>query len=113
MDFEHIDKDALQRIVVAESAKAYLNKEVDENNKEGFFFSYKRICKRIADIIREINPDYEYPSSLVSTISESAHYQKFFAQHLPSLTNLGKGTDFSEKKLLDFLTDLAFKAIKR
>lgn len=112
MNFEHIDKDALQRIVVAESAKAYLNKEVDENNKEGFFFSYKRICKRIANIIQEINPDYEYPASLVSTISESAHYQKFFAQHLPSLTNL-KGSDFSDQKLVDFLTDLAFKAIKK
>ncbi len=113
MDFEHIDKDALQRIVVAESAKAYLNKEVDINNKEGFFFRYKRICKRIAGIIEEINPDYKYPASLVSTISESAHYQKFFAQHLPSLTNLGKGDDFSEQKLLDFLTDMAFKAISR
>ncbi|CAN5468470.1 TetR/AcrR family transcriptional regulator [soil metagenome] len=111
--FEHIDKDALQRIVVSESAKAFLNKEVDENNKEGFFFSYKRICKRIADIILEINPNYKYPASLVSTISESAHYQKFFAQHLPSLTNLGKGKNFSEHKLVDFLTDLTFKSIAR
>ena len=109
MDFAHVDEVTLQRIVVAESAKVYLTKEVDEDNKEGFFYSYKRFCRRISDIIREINPDYAYPDSLVSTIAESAHYQKYFALHLPSLTNI-RGNN--EKHLEDFLLDLTFKAIK-
>ena len=108
MDFEHIDEVILQRIVVAESAKAYLTKAVDANNKEGFFLSYKRICKRIADIVHEINPDYKYPATLVSTVAESAHYQNFFALHLPSLTNI-HGTGNGE--LEDFLTHMVFKAI--
>ncbi|MDX5421270.1 MAG: TetR/AcrR family transcriptional regulator [Hymenobacteraceae bacterium] len=110
MDFAHIDEVTLQRIVVAESAKAYLTKEVDENNKEGFFLSYKRLCKRIADIILEVNPAYEYPASLVSTIAEGAHYQKFFAEHLPSLTNI---KDSNEGQLEEFLTHLVFNAIKK
>ncbi|MBF8965140.1 TetR/AcrR family transcriptional regulator [Pontibacter sp. FD36] len=110
MEFEHIDEVTLQRIVVAESAKAYLTKEVDANNKEGFFLSYKRLCKRIADIVREINPEYKHPASLVSTIAESAHYQKFFALHLPSLTNIQEdgGTE-----LEDFLTHMVFKTLER
>ncbi|WP_299708306.1 TetR/AcrR family transcriptional regulator [uncultured Pontibacter sp.] len=110
MDFEHIDEVTLQRIVVAESAKAYLTKEVDANNKEGFFLSYKRLCKRIAEIVHEINPDYKYPASLVSTIAESAHYQKFFALHLPSLTNIHED---GGSELEDFLTHMVFKAIEK
>ncbi|WP_224994542.1 TetR/AcrR family transcriptional regulator [Cesiribacter sp. SM1] len=110
MDFAHIDEETLQRIVVAESAKAYLTKGVDIDNKEGFFLSYKRFCRRIADLIREFNPDYPYPASLVSTLAESAHYQKFFARHLPSLTNIKEN---SEKHLEDFLLDLTFKTISR
>lgn len=110
MDFAHINEEVLQRIVVAESAKAYLTKEVDEDNREGFFYSYKRLCKRIADIILEINPDYKYPASLVSTIAESAHYQKFFAQHLPSLTNINEN---NANHLEEFLTHMTFSTIKK
>lgn len=109
MDYAHIDEVTLQRIVTAESAKAFLTKEVDEDNKDGFFLSYKRLCRRIADTILEINPDYEYPMSLVSTVSESAHYQAFFAQHLPSLTNINN----NENRLVDFLTDLVFSTIEK
>lgn len=108
MDFVHIDEVSLQRVVVAESAKSFLTKEVDANNREGFFRSYKRLCKRISNIVEEINPAYPYPASLVSTISESANYQKFFASHLPSLTNV---TENQEDKLEDFLIDLAIKTI--
>ncbi len=108
MDFAHIDEVVLQRIVVAESAKSFLTKEVDADNQEGYFGSYKRLCKRVAGIVREINPDYPYPASLVSTISESAHYQKFFAQHLPSLTDINEK---QEGKLEDFLIDMAMKTI--
>jgi AcrR family transcriptional regulator len=108
LDFAHIDEVILQRIVIAESAKAFLTKDVDEDNKDGFFVSYKRLCKRIADIIHEINPDYQYPMSLVSTVAESAHYQVFFAMHLPSLTNIN---DNEQNNLIDFLTDLVFSAI--
>ncbi|MDO6392319.1 TetR/AcrR family transcriptional regulator [Pontibacter sp. BT731] len=110
LEFEHVDEATLQRIVVAESAKAYLTKTVDANNKEGFYLSYKRLCKRIADIILEINPDYKYPASLVSTIAESAHYQKFFALHLPSLTNINEN---GSGGLEDFLTHMAFRAIEK
>lgn len=107
-DFAHIDEVVLQRIVVAESAKSFLTKEVDADNREGFFGSYKRLCKRVSGIIVEINPAYPFPASLVSTISESAHYQKFFAEHLPSLTNINENSGIS---LEEFLIDLVMKTI--
>lgn len=108
MNFVHVDEVALQRIVVAESAKVYLTKEVDDNNREGFFYSYKRFCKRVADIVKEINPAYKFPASLVSTVAETAHYQKFFSLHLPSLTNI---SDSKEDQLVEFLTEMVFKTI--
>lgn len=108
--FEHIDEVALYRIVVSESSKAYLVKEVDAVNEQGLFVSYKRLCNRVAAIVSEMNPGYRFPRALISTVIESSHDQKFFAEHLPSLT------DVTHKRLNDtteFLTELVFKAISR
>jgi AcrR family transcriptional regulator len=108
--FEHIDEVALYRIVVSESSKVYLIKEVDTVNEQGLFMSYKRLCNRVASIVKEINPDYRFPRALISTVIESSHDQKFFAEHLPSLT------DVTHKRLNDtteFLTELVFKSILR
>jgi len=107
-EFVHIDKEALHRIVVAESPKAYLSKEVDQDNKEGYFLSYKRLCRHIADIIREINPNYSYPTALISTVMESAHNQIFFAAHLPRLTELTKD---NYEALTEFLTDTVKRVV--
>ena len=107
-EFAHVDERALYRIVVAESSKVYLIKNVDEINREGHFASYKRLCRRVADIVREINPDYQYPTALISTVVESSHDQKFFGEHLPSLTEVRRGHSATE-----FLTHLVFSAISR
>jgi AcrR family transcriptional regulator len=108
--FEHIDEVALYRIVVSESSKVYLIKDVDTVNEQGLFVSYKRLCNRVAAIVNEINPAYRFPRALISTVIESSHDQRFFAEHLPSLT------DVTHKRLNDtteFLTELVFKAISR
>ena len=106
--FEHIDEVALYRIVVSESTKVYLIKDVDTVNEQGLFLSYKRLCNRVASIVNEINPHYRFSRALISTVIESSHDQKFFAEHLPSLT------DVTHKRLHDtteFLTELVFKSI--
>lgn len=108
--FEHIDEAALYRMVVSESSKVYLIKEVDKVNEQGLFVSYKRLCNRVASIVKEINPEYRFPRALISTVIESSHDQKFFAEHLPALT------DVTHKRLNDtteFLTELVFKSILR
>lgn len=84
--FEYIDEVALHRIVINESSKVYLTKNVDLDNQEGYFISYKNLVNKIANIILELNPDYEFPNSLISTIIESAHYQRFFSAHICALT---------------------------
>jgi AcrR family transcriptional regulator len=107
-NFPHIDQIKLYRIVISESSKAYFTKEVDQENKEGCFSGYKRIVKRVSDIILEINPDYKYPHMLISTVIEGAHHQRYFAEHLPKLTDEIKDGDAVTK----FYTEMVFKAIK-
>ena len=104
-----VDEAALYRIVIAESQKVYLTKNVDEENKQGLFFSYKKLCKKAAGIVKEINPAYRYPTALISTVVESSYDQRYFARHLPSLTEIPKD---KEDGITEYLTELVFKAIK-
>lgn len=107
-DFSSINEVLLNKIIISESAKAYHNKEVDEDNKKGFFKVYKRIVQRVCDIILEINPNYPYPHMLISTIIEGAHHQRFFSEHLPALTDVDQGNDAIDR----FYEELLLKAIK-
>ncbi len=110
LQMPHIDETALYRIVISESSKAYLTKEVDEDNKGGFFREYKSLCNKIAGIVLEINPEYPYPHSLISTLFETAKKQVFFAQHLPSLTEAKvDGANFDQ--IADYLEHLAFSCV--
>ena len=94
---------ALYDIVISESSKAYLSKEVDNNNSDFLFKPYKDLCQRIANLFSEFNPTFPYPNSLASTVIEAAHFQHFFAQHLPRLTDLGKEEDFTIQAFLEHL----------
>ena len=104
-EFSHIDKVKLHKIVIHESAKAYLTQSVDEENQEGAFTDYKHLVKRVAALIKQIKPEYKYPEMLVSTIIEGAHLQQHFAKHLPGLTN----NYSSEDSINQFFTDLVLK----
>ena len=94
---------------MSESAKAYLTKAVDADNKEGYFVSYKRLCNLIANLVLEMNSDYKYPHSLISTVIEATHNQRFFSEHLPRLTDFKAG---KEEEIVDFLMDLICKTLK-
>lgn len=91
--FEFIDEVKLHQVVIMESAKVYHCKKVERDNKDGFFLSYKELVEAVAQIILEIDSNYMYPHMLVSTIIEGAHHQRFFAEHLPRLTDVHDGQD--------------------
>ena len=106
--FTHINETKLHRIIISESSKAYLNKEVDADNKEGMFLGYKQLVLRVSEIIREIDPSFKYPRMMVSTVIEGAHHQRYFAEHLPRLTDTIKGED----SISEFYKEMVFKALK-
>lgn len=104
---EFVDEEALHRIVVTEGAKGYHHKLVDEENADGFFLSYKGLCAKIADLLKEINPQFPYPRALASMILETANNNIYFAQHLPRLTDLeGKEEELTAqvKQMMEFFT---------
>ena len=109
---EYIDRDALHRIVMSEGTKAYHIKEVDEENKKGFFLTYKSLSKKIADIILEANSSFPYPSALASTLLEMSNNHIFFAQHLPSLTDVSCKNNNLEAEVEELLSFFTFKLIE-
>ncbi len=108
--FEFINEEALYRIVVAELDKTFLTKWVDSDNKEGLFGGFKSLCKKLAGWVIEVNPNYPHPNSLISTLLLTAKQQVFFAEHLPSLTNINKNKN-SQIELEFFLENILFKSI--
>ncbi len=109
--YGHINKEALQQIVITESSKSYLTKNVNSDNKTQLFKPYKDVCAQIANIILEFNPKFEYSRSLASSLIEISHFQVFFKNNLPKLTDFGgvEGT----LPVADFLKKVVFSVIKK
>jgi len=105
LDFSYVNESLLSEIIFSESIKAYHTKKVDEENEKGYFKAYKLVVQRVSDIILEIQRDFQYPHMLVSTVIEGAHQQKYFADHLPSLTDKDK----DKNAITEFYIELVFK----
>ena len=86
-NFSHVNEVVLNRIMVNENSKSFLTKEVDQENKDGYFVIYKRIVHRLRDMIKTKKPDYKFPSSLASTILEGSLHQHFLKDHFTSITD--------------------------
>lgn len=83
----HINESLLNQIIIQEFTKTLHTKEVDAENKEGFFLIYKRVNARIVSMVEAVNPTYPYAKSLVSSILEGASHQHFLMNHLKTITN--------------------------
>lgn len=108
LTYNHIDEVLLSEIVINEFSKSYLTKEVDRENKEGYFLVFKRLITRLKEMIVEMNPSYPFPSSLASTIIEGALYQGFLKDHFPSITDCSSAEDIKT-----FLTHLIQTSLKK
>ena len=91
--FSHINEVLLNKIVINEFSKSYLTKEVDDENKQGYFEIFKRLAVRLSEMISAVDKEYPYPASLASTILEGALYQHFLLDHFSSLTDCHEHTD--------------------
>ena len=90
--FTHINEVVLNKIVIKEFSKSYLTKEVDEENRNGYFGIYKRLIGRISELIRAVKPDYPYSGALASTVLEGSLHQHYLKEHFPQLTECGSST---------------------
>ncbi len=106
--YKHINEVLLNQIVINEFSKSYLTKEVDQENKEGYFSVYKRLTTRFKEIIIDVNQDYLYPSSLASMLIESSLHQNFLKDHFTSITDCETPTDIK-----NFLINLVTATLKK
>jgi AcrR family transcriptional regulator len=102
----HIDEVILNNIVVCEFSKSYLTKEVEVENKEGYFLIYKRVINRIVEMVKEVNPEYPTPRSLISTVVEGSLHQHFLKNHFKTITDCNEKTTPK-----DFFTSVVLKQI--
>ena len=105
--FSHINEVVLNRIIVNENSKSFLTKEVDQENKDGYFVVYKRIIHRLKEMILAINPEYKFPSSLASTIIEGSLHQHFLKDHFKTITDCNELLSPTE-----FMKNLVLKTLK-
>lgn len=106
--FEY-NKKFLTKIILSESSKVYLIKNISEINQENLFKPYKDLCSTISSIILEFNPNYKYSKSLSSTLVETAHNHEYFLNNLPRLTDINPTN--KENLTYHFLHQLLFKSI--
>jgi AcrR family transcriptional regulator len=104
----HINESILNKIIIAEFTKTLLTKEVDTENKEGFFLVYKRVINRIIDIIQEVNSEYAYAKTLASSIVEGSLHQHFLKDHLKTITNCNENNSPTQ-----FYIDLVQKTLRK
>ncbi|HSN47707.1 MAG TPA: TetR/AcrR family transcriptional regulator [Flavobacterium sp.] len=93
---EHINEAVLNNIIIAEFTKTFHTKEVDQENKEGFFLIYKRVINRIVAMVNEVNPEYLFAKSLVSTIVEGSLHQHFLTEHLKTITDCNDSASITQ-----------------
>ena len=106
-NYSHINEIILNRIIINENSKSYLTKEVDQENREGFFIVYKRIVHRLREMILAVNPNYKFATSLASTVIEASLHQHFLKDHFSSITDCNSDEDPTE-----FLSSLTLNLLK-
>ena len=85
---EYINENLLHQLIINEGTKAYHVHNIDKENKMGFFASYEDVVNKVANVILEIKPSFEYSRSLATNFFEMANNEIFFAEHIPQLTNI-------------------------
>lgn len=105
--FSYINEVKLHEIVSSEFNKSYLHKNINKETNQGLYLEYKNFINLLSEIILENNPDYRFPKVLVSTVIESIIQQRYFLEHLQSLSN-----NIEENEGLEiFFKEIVFKAI--
>jgi AcrR family transcriptional regulator len=69
----HIDESVLHRVVISESARAYMTRPAELSDYKGILHGYNLICSKLIGFIKAIDPKYKYSRELMETLMSSAH----------------------------------------
>lgn len=85
---EQIDYECMHKILTHQSVKAYFSQHVDLENREGAHIALKKLVNQMGLWLSEDLKEFEFPKTLVTTLLNAVMMQPFYAEHLPSLTEL-------------------------
>lgn len=108
IDLSTANEYRLQRIVIHEAPKVLLTKQVDSDHQIGYHQTYSDVVDLLANMILSYQPQCNYAQMLVTTILEGSLQQRFFAQHLPEVTNSSE----QEDAVYVFYQQLLFKYLQ-
>lgn len=106
-----VNESKLHDLIIAEGAKVYHTKEVDQENSKGFFKNYKSLIATISEVVIEINPEFKYPHAFASNLFEMSNNHIYFAKHLPRLTDINDEAHILEEveTMLNYFADKLLK----
>jgi AcrR family transcriptional regulator len=88
LDNEFLDLRKLRTVAINESIKGYFTRSVDAEHRSGLFAQVYSFGERIATIVRELNPEYSYPKTLVYTVMQASLLHSFNSLHLPEMIEI-------------------------
>lgn len=106
---EHIDLVKLAHLIHLESGKIFQVKDVDKENKQGYYLPFKLLHETIKEIILEVDSEFPLASTLAGTIIQGLHHQFFISEHFPSLTNVNK----PEREIETYFYELSMALISQ
>lgn len=101
-----VDEGLLHRIVISESAKAFLTTQIEGGKPRDLFEGFYGTTDKFATVISQVNPKYPKPRALATSLIVIAHRQLFWAEHLPNLSDL-KVRRNNQREILEFLEKTA------
>ena len=104
-DLSTANEHRLQRIVIHEAPKVLLTKAVDNDHQTGYHQTYADVVSFLANLINAYQPTCHFAEMLATTVLEGSLQQRFFAQHLPEVTNCSE----QEDAVYVFYKELLFK----
>ena len=97
----------LRSVVTEESSKAFMTKEVSNENNSGYFDQFFNFSNRVVKIFLEFNPDHPYPKAFVSTLIWSSLLNSFCFKHVPDLIE----DNFIGQHKAEFYYNLVFNSL--
>ena len=85
---DHIDLVKLAHLIHLESGKIFRVRDVDQENKQGFYLPYKLLHEKMKNIILEVEKKFPFAESLAASIIQGIHQQYFNYEHFPTLTSI-------------------------
>ena len=109
---EFIDEAALHRIIIAESARVYLTRQMNTSIRSDIFKGYGVLVNRISDLIRKVRPKYRFSHQLAMTMITTIH-QQMLHQDIGTAYDGKKEKSKNRTPIVQFVESMVFCSLEK